>query len=37
MLSDEEAAAVVVGLVLAEQRGLRGTDGALSPGYSPTG
>ena len=30
MLSDEEAAAVVVGLVLAEQRGLRGTDGALA-------
>jgi predicted DNA-binding transcriptional regulator YafY len=30
MLSDEEAAAVVFGLVLAEQRGLGGTEGALT-------
>jgi predicted DNA-binding transcriptional regulator YafY len=30
MLSDEEAAAVVFGLVLAEQRGLGGTEGALA-------
>jgi predicted DNA-binding transcriptional regulator YafY len=30
MLSDEEAAAVVFGLVLAEQRGLGGADGAVT-------
>jgi predicted DNA-binding transcriptional regulator YafY len=30
MLSDEEAAAVVYGLVVAEQRGLSGADGALT-------
>src|SRR5262245_39378925 len=30
MLSDEEAAAVVFGLVIAEQRGLGGTQGALT-------
>jgi predicted DNA-binding transcriptional regulator YafY len=30
MLSDEEAAAVVFGLVIAEQRGLGGTEGALA-------
>jgi predicted DNA-binding transcriptional regulator YafY len=30
MLSDEEAAAVVYGLIVAEQRGLSGADGALA-------
>jgi predicted DNA-binding transcriptional regulator YafY len=30
MLSDEEAAAVVYGLIVAEQRGLSGADGALT-------